>query len=400
MTPAEGLTRARGLAGYSQEDAAAALGVSRAMISYWESGRRLPNDRQAAALARLYGVPLPVLLGEEELVPDGDLAVMLLRSVGAVAPEKALPGLRDFVDFLDKYAALAQATRTNIHALRQSPFVTSLGFDTTDDARRKAEEVRAHLRLGVGPVGDVDWVCDLLGITVYRAPLGEDLTKAPSGAFLNHSQVGFAILVNLQMTPGRRRFTIAHEIAHALFHSNDSRYIVSRPDGGPRERFADAFAGEFLMPTEGIRRLLEQHAIGPHVTDPADVILVQRFFRVSYATALVRLRQARLISQEQYEEFKNVRPVILAQALGYALDDEDFIQNTDAWRIRRFPRRFLLLMRLAIQRDEISIPSAAELTGLTIDEVAEFVAEELRSTPHVQSPEFREFEETRVAGVR
>jgi Zn-dependent peptidase ImmA (M78 family)/transcriptional regulator with XRE-family HTH domain len=393
MTPAEGLARARAVAGYSQDDAAAALGVSRSMISYWESGVRTPTDRQLVALAHFYRLPLPVLLGEEP-APRGDVAAMLLRG-GDGAPDSALPGLRDFIAFLDNYANLAHVTGTSIRGLRQSPFISSIGFDTTDDARRKAEEVRAHLRLGIGPVGDVDSVCDLLGITVYRAPLGEDLTKAPSGAFLKHSDVGFAILVNLQMTPGRRRFTVAHEIAHALFHSDDRPYVVSRPDGGPRERFADAFAGEFLMPTEGIRRLLEQQGFGPRLSRPADVILVQRFFRVSYATALVRLRQARLITKGQYEEFKLVRPVILAQALGYPLDDEDFTPDPDIWRITRFPRRFLLLLRDAIQREEISVPSAAAMTGLTIDEVAE-LASEAQLQP--VSPEFGEFEATRVAG--
>jgi Zn-dependent peptidase ImmA (M78 family) len=350
-------------------------------------------------LARFYRVSIPVLLGEEEPAPEGDIAAMLLRNGGQGATDTALPGLRDFVGFLDSYANLARAMDTPIRGLRQSPFVTSTGYDTTDDARRKAEEVRAHLRLGIGPVGDVDWVCDLLGITVYRAPLGEDLLKAPSGAFLKHPEVGFSILVNLQMTPGRRRFTVAHEIAHALFHSDDHGYVVSHPDGGPRERFADAFAGEFLMPTEGIRRLLEQHGFGPRLNHPADVILVQRFFRVSYATALVRVRQARLITQQQYEEFKKVRPVILAQALGYPLDDEDFTPDPDAWHITRFPRRFLFLLRDAIQRGQLSIPSAAAMTHLTIDEVAEFVGEEITQAEHTISPEFLEFETTRVAGV-
>ena len=38
-----GLQRARERASYSQDDVGAALGVSRAMVSYWESGSRVPN---------------------------------------------------------------------------------------------------------------------------------------------------------------------------------------------------------------------------------------------------------------------------------------------------------------------------------------------------------------------
>ena len=107
----------------------------------------------------------------------------------------------------------------------------------------------------------------MLGITVYRASLGADLTRAPSGAFLNHPQIGFSILVNLDMTPGRRRFTVAHEIAHALFHSLETNSVVSRGTG-PRETFADAFAGEFLMPSEGVRRYMEEAGIPPRIEDP------------------------------------------------------------------------------------------------------------------------------------
>src|SRR5436190_23383465 len=54
MSLAEQLGRARELAGFTQVDVAAALGVSRVMISYWEGGQRRPNQAQVAALARLY----------------------------------------------------------------------------------------------------------------------------------------------------------------------------------------------------------------------------------------------------------------------------------------------------------------------------------------------------------
>ena len=60
------------------------------------------------------------------------------------------------------------------------------------------------------PLSDLDRVCEMLGVTASLAPLGGDLLQAPSGIFLNHPEAGFSILVNLDMTPGRQRFTIAH----------------------------------------------------------------------------------------------------------------------------------------------------------------------------------------------
>lgn len=398
MALAQKIVHARERLGYSQEDLANALGVSRAMVSYWESGKREPNDRQLAAIARLLHVPVAALLGEEELPDDSGVARMLFRGAEEELPQSALPGLLEFESFLDTYAELAEATSFEIHGMTQSPFLAKgNGFSSQEDARRKAEEVRAYLRLGLGPVGDVDIVCDLLGVTVYRTELGDDLRKTISGAFFKHPGIGFAILVNLETTPGRRRFTVAHELAHALFHSDKERYVLSGRRKDPKERFADAFGGEFLMPTEGIRRVLEEHGIGPRIDSPADVVRLQRFFDVSYETALVRLRQARLLTARHYEDFKHVRPVVFARALGYEIGEEELRQDPDAWRIRRFPRRFLQLLRTAIHKGVVSVPTVAELTGLTIDEVADLASDAL-SPMHGRSLEIEEFEATGVPG--
>ena len=399
MGMAERLSEARELAGYSQEQVALALGVSRPMVTYWEGGSRTPNDRQLVGLSRLYGMDVAKLRGDVPLESAQPAADMMFRGAGAQQlPPEGRRGLGEFVDFLDTYARLAQQLDYDIHGLRQSPFATSSTFDSAEDARRKAEEVRAHLRLGLGPVGDIDRLCDLLGITVLRAPLGSDLSTTISGAFFNHPRVGFSILVNLDMTPGRRRFTVAHELAHALFHSDKEPYVLSFASKDPRERFADTFAGEFLMPTEGVRRVMEEQGFGPTVTDPADVIHLQRFYRVSYATALVRLRQARSLKQADYDSFKQVRPVIYARSLGYEPDPEEFEQDAEQWRLRRYPPRFLRLLRLAIQSDRISVPSAAKLVGVPIAELADFAAAAPVGTDEspVSNRELDEFEQTGV----
>lgn len=380
----EQLVGVRELAGYSQEDVARALGVSRALVSYWESGSREPSDQQLAGLARLYRVDAQQLLGDDPLEARADEARMLFRSAARELSATARAGLGEFVDFLDAYAALAVSADFEIRGMRQSPFGLVRGFERAEDARRKAEEVRAHLRLGVGPIVDVDSVCEFLGITVFRAPLGKDLGVTISGAFFHHPEVGFSILVNLEMTPGRRRFSLAHELAHALYHSNRENFVISQSERTPDERFADIFAGEFLIPTEGIRRTLEEQGIGPRIEDPAEVVHIQRFFRVSYATALVRLRQARFLSQRHFDEFQEVRPLAFAQELGYPVSDEEYEPDAERWRVRRFPPRFLRLVRLLLLRGEVSAGSVANVMGLTVDEVEELVADR-----HVDDPAVR-----------
>ena len=153
-------------------------------------------------------------------------------------------------------------------------------------------------------------ICGALGITVYRAHLGRDLGNTISGAFYKHPALGFSILVNLDMTRGRRRFTAAHELAHALLHSGSDAIVVSDTGhrGDQHEAYADAFAGEFLMPEEGIRRTLESLGAGPKVEDVEPVIDLQRMFNVSYITALVRLRQANIITAAALDRLRVIPP--------------------------------------------------------------------------------------------
>lgn len=391
------LSRARERARYSQDDVGAALGVSRAMVSYWETGSRVPNDRQLAALARLYGVHLADIIQDRELEPaGGDLTSMLLRAEPQAEPESAR-GVNEFFQFLEKFAELARIVDQPIRSLKESPFIHRQRFSTKEDARRKAEEVRGYLGLGSGPIQDVDDVCDMLGIIIYRSSLGPDLSRAPSGAFVNHPDVGFAILVNLDMTPGRRRFTAAHEIAHALFHSEDTRYVVSR-GRNPQETFADEFAGEFLMPQEGIRRFMEEAGMPPHITDPIHVVQIQRYFNASFPTTLVRLRQMKIINAETYDAMKSVRPVALARSLGYSIDPEEIQQDAELWRIRKFPRPFLRRLRNAVNEGHLSPPTAASFAGIAIPDLVFVLGDPSIpvTEPHDLSTEFQEYEITGV----
>ena len=397
MVLGHGLTKARERMGYRQDNAAAALGVTRAMISCWENGRREPSDPQLAALAGLYRTGAADLLsGESGGKPDE--AELLYRGGDSGASAVVRPGIQDFLGFLDRYERLAELVGVEIRGMHVSPFRGVDGAGTADDIRRKAEEVRAYLRIGLGPIADIDTLCELLGVTVYRSPLGSDLSETISGGFYDHPAVGFSLLVNAGMTLGRRRFAVAHELARALFHSGPkTRFLLSGAAKSPQERFADRFAGEFLMPTEGIRRIMEEQGIGPRVSEPTDVVYLQRCFNVSYTTALIRLRQGGLLTQRDYHAFRSVRPVAFARASGHQIAERAYSRDSAEPGVGRFPGRFLRLLWRALKEGHISVPTAAKLTGLPLDEIEPLSAEQTFTRSSDHDKQIKEYEITGVA---
>jgi hypothetical protein len=200
------------------------------------------------------------------------------------------------------------------------------------------------------------------------------LQGAPSGFFYNHPQVGFSIVINSDMTLGRQAFTVGHEMAHAFFHSRSIDVIVSMPGAEVgRERFADAFAGELLVPGDELRRMVMEHAPWNGLTNPATVVHLQRHFGVSYATIRVRLLQEHLIDRATFDELAQVSPSRLAQALGYPVHPADMGDFT-MHPLARFPSRMLVLLRDALEHGAITPREAAETLGTSTEEIGQLLA--------------------------
>jgi Zn-dependent peptidase ImmA (M78 family)/transcriptional regulator with XRE-family HTH domain len=370
----EALRSARERAGLSQEAAADALAISRVVLSYYETDRRPVPLPTAAALARLYGTSLDRLLAGDDAVAQAqvDVSGVLYRAAPLALSDSARGGLLVFEQYVRDYVELAQELRRPLPGKGQSPFPTVTG-SSTRDAADAARQLRRHLNLGGGALGDPFRVADE-HVLIWRLPLGEDLDGAPSGLFYNHPQIGFSIVINSTMTLGRQVFTVAHELAHAFFHSRGLDVIVSMPGAElGRERFADAFAGELLVPGDELRRVVTEHATWNGLTNPTAVVHLQRHFGVSYATLRVRLLQERLIDRDTYADLAAVSPSRLARSLGYPIhraDMGDFTMHP----LERFPGRMLVLVRTAVEEGAITPGDAAETLGTSGQEIRQLLA--------------------------
>ena len=85
----EKLIELRKAKGWTQDELARELGISRQAVSKWERGVIAPATMNLAALGRLYGVPLDELVnGEQPPQEEAAPAVALVEESEAAEPQK------------------------------------------------------------------------------------------------------------------------------------------------------------------------------------------------------------------------------------------------------------------------------------------------------------------------
>ena len=102
---------------------------------------------------------------------------------------------------------------------------------------------------------NVRGVAEYLGLEVVEEPMDDDMS-----GFLEIRSGRWVVGVNAFHHINRKRFTIAHEIAHFLLHSDgqvefrDRTFARRTNDPSRMEREADQFAAELLMPADDVKQ--------------------------------------------------------------------------------------------------------------------------------------------------
>lgn len=362
------LRAAREASGFTQENAAEFLQVSRPTVSQIEAGKTRLDSLTLRQLATLYRRPIESFFGPTE--PRAATDDLVMKKVAGLAPtDRAV--VTQFLQFCRNLAFVRRLLgRTRRERASSRPIGTRARKYAAEVA---AKEERDLLGLADAPIGERLFdLLETLGLAVYRAPLNDPRL---SGLLVNHPEAGPVIFVNASQSRWRQVFTAAHEFGHYLFHRSDQPVacriftLAGKQEALDitAEEFVNAFTSEFLMPEDGIKRLLVEMGAASDRLNPEDVVRLQRHFGVSFQAMLYRLLRLRLLSEVDVQRMKEeTRPVALAWKLGYMLDSDEFgepeVDELDL--ARRFPREYIALVLEAFDRREISNGRAAELLEL------------------------------------
>lgn len=318
------LRRLRERASLSVGDMGALVGVSSDEVIRAEQGPRLVEPELLARYAVALGMSeRDVLMGEE----PGAVALLFrsMRERGASPGPLVRSGQETLGDFVRCVRDVGRLRRSLGEApegppawlgeLRPAPLPAKT--ELHEQARRLAAELREYL--GLGPDECVASMRALIGrlgiVTMFVEP--EQLDPQIDGAALLDPYP--AILVNLVGGGDkwwRTRMTLAHELCHllhdrlALDPLRPGRFFLfspfkpdhaRTPNWQLTERFeeievrANAFAGDFLAPTQGVCRLVGDD-------DPTAIATIQRIcahFMIGPTTAVNRLQNTFGLSREQ-----------------------------------------------------------------------------------------------------
>jgi len=360
----ERLRRARLRLGLTQEEVAQSMGMSRPTVSQIEAGKRPVSSLEISRFARLYHVPVHILLQEAE---EGEVVAgeAFFRLAEAAAPElkpAARGVLLDFVEVCREYAKLERMVLGRIPDLPVSYSPEKYGYNSIRQGELVAEEERKRMGLGDDPVTNLPELLELQGVKV----IARDHQQAADvvGAAFYRREIGPAIFVNLnqsEFAPGRLNFTAAHEYAHLLFEREvDSLdYESYLTDPKPFERRANSFAAAFLMPEGGI--LKELNSIGwKRGQDVGHIhaLYLSVRFGVSYKAMLWRLLNIGLITEAERAEYYDLPVVSAIAGLGY---EEEVAKQLSRWLQASTDHRFRMLALEAYRQGLISAGKAASL---------------------------------------
>ena len=380
MEIGDNLRRRRERFSLTQEWVAEALDIPRELLSYWETGARTPNASHLRNLARIYRTTAAKLRD-----PNFDPAAVSPTDVLA-APEDLDDELGSTLDAwtisLDRWAEFLTVDLGRTLGGPDRPPSALAEPATVTDRRRAsalADKAREHWDLGQLALPELYAFLDQQGIFVQRMPLGElGGAGGISGAFFNHGELGFCVVVNAQATPARQAFTLAHGIAHALYHHAEVGVLCRIMADDRVERFADAFGEQFLVPGKALRVCAHAvvHGAGRNQMLPMDALRLANLYRVSFPTIVMRLASERVIDDAKAAAWREIDGGALAERLG-VVPPAFALSPGAAGPLKRYPTSVLATVAHAIEQKRATLERVADV----LDVEPSVIEDHLLATP-------------------
>ncbi len=346
----ERLRLARKRAGLSLRELADRLGgeVSAQAISKYENDVMFPSSSVLVALGKALDVSLDFLMSHEVVELSG---VEFRQHSGATAGERARAESA-VIDEVERHLALDEILQ--LPAEESALPSTRAVVRSMDEAEAQANKLREEWRLGNDPIPSMTGLLEDKGIRVISVDIPKKLSGFTGTIRRQKGKDDLpVIVVSTQFTIERRRFTLAHELAHRL---------IGEVEGGLKpEKAMDRFAAAFLIPADHLRSEVR----GARDTLPpySEIVRLKHLYGVAAAAILARLKDIGILSEA------TVTYAFRSYARAWRTAEPMPLDPNGPFGELEKPTRFERSVYWALADRLISLPRAADLLRRPVSQV-------------------------------
>lgn len=278
-------------------EVADATGINTVRLTAIEAGQTEPTGDEVLILADHYSCDFKFFISNEQVAPF-EQAETLYRAHGDAFTKEDRRAIQDFLYLCETEAFLMQELG---HLPKEFSFTPTGNF-----YKGHGTDAAARLRTVLGYTDhevprDIYAEFRSVGVHVFRRKLGNSNI---SGLFIMDPVAGKCALVNYSEDIYRQRFSAAHEMAHAIFDSDQVATVsFEHPEHQDlREVRANRFASCFLMPPSFLTKLPT-----PSKWSDTDVLRWANELRVSCDALGIALKEAALINEATSKRIRRLR---------------------------------------------------------------------------------------------
>ncbi|BCO09326.1 DNA-binding protein [Desulfolithobacter dissulfuricans] len=311
--------------------------VSKQAISKYEKGQIKPSSEVLLALARALDVKADYFFRSSRVAINS----LEFRKKSRLSKKAEEQIKYQTINFLEKYLELEDIL--NIPPGFDNP-VSEKKILSYADIERAAREIREKWKLGEGPVPHLIELLEDKGYKIYEVADFENFDGL--SGFVSGMEIPvIAVYRNSDLV--RKRFTVAHELAHLLLD-------FSGVDEKSTEKLCHDFAGALLLPEKVLLEELGKHR--NRITE-WELKKLKGIFGISMQAIMARAKRLGIISENSYRLF-----CIYTSKHGWRKKEPGRYEG------REVANRFKQLVYHAAAEQIISFSKAAELLNKSVSE--------------------------------
>jgi Zn-dependent peptidase ImmA (M78 family)/DNA-binding XRE family transcriptional regulator len=336
------IKNARVLRCLSQQNVADEIGVSKQMVSKYESGEAMPTSSKLIKLAKLFSLKIDYFFSSFQI----ELGDINFRKKSTFSMKKQSSLKEQIKINLENYLWIEDLLSIDytFKNIIQNSKVNSI-----EDVEKAVLKLRNEWNIGIDPIHNIIQLLEDKEIKVIELFDVDDKFDGMA-TYVNDKYP--VIVVNGNFPVERKRFTLLHELGHLLLN-------IPECDVKQEENFCNKFAAEFLFPRQIV--IKEFGGKRNHIT-LTELITTQKKYGISIPAIVYRLVDAGILSKQRHTDFyKKIR-------FNPSLDRE---VNLSRFETPENSNRFEQLVYRALAQEKISFSKASSLLNKNIESVKE-----------------------------